>query len=101
VSAKPRCLKYSQAIEAAEQRIADALPEIIDRLVSLAKDGDLKASTYLLDRILGRSAGAKTAAADDRESPYTEEDFEEDEAEHDMLYGFLKTPKPSGASEGA
>ena len=70
MSPKPRTLKYAEALEAVEQRVVDALPEIIDALIGRAKDGDLKAAVYLADRILGRTAGAKIAPADDREAPY-------------------------------
>ena len=48
------------------------------RLISRAKAGDLKAAVYLCDRIMGRTAGAKVAPADDREAPYTEAAFELD-----------------------
>jgi hypothetical protein len=75
MSLKPRTLRYADAIEAGEQRIVDALPDIIDALISRAKDGDLKAAAYLCDRICGRTAGAKIAPADDRELPYTEESY--------------------------
>ena len=78
---KPRTLKYAETLQAVEQRIVDALPEIIDALFARAKAGDLKAATYLADRILGRTAGAKIAPADDRERPYEEAAFELDEQE--------------------
>ena len=83
MSLKPRTLKYAEALEAVEQRIVDALPEIIDALIGRAKDGDVKAAAYLCDRILGRTAGAKVAPADDREAPYTEAAFELDEQERE------------------
>ena len=69
MSPKPRTLKYAEALQAVEQRIVDALPEIIDALIGRAKEGDLKAAVYLCDRILGRTTGAKVAPADDREAP--------------------------------
>ena len=41
---KPRTLKYAEALQAVEQRIVDALPEIIDGLIGRAKEGDVKAA---------------------------------------------------------
>ncbi len=69
MSLKPRTLKYSEALQAVEQRIVDALPEIIDGLIGRAKQGDVKAALYLCDRTLGNTAGAKVAPADDRKAP--------------------------------
>jgi hypothetical protein len=95
MSAKPRTLKYAEALQAVEQRIVDALPEIIDGLIGRAKAGDAKAALYLCDRILGRTAGAKVAPADDREPIYDEaafaldeEDREEDRETRQMFAGF-------------
>ena len=48
---KPRTLKYPETLQAVEQRVVDALPEIIDALIVRAKGGDLRAATYLADRI--------------------------------------------------
>ena len=93
MSTRPKTLRYREALDAAEQRIVDALPEIIDGLIARAKEGDLKAAIYLLDRIMGKTAGAKTAPADDRQAPYSEEDFEEDEHEREEnreLFAFLE-----------
>jgi hypothetical protein len=101
---RPKTLRYREALDAAEQRIVDALPEIIDGLIAGAKAGDLKAAAYLLDRIMGKTAGAKTAPAEDRQAPYSEEDFEEDEREREEnreLFAFLKRPGKSGATKGA
>jgi hypothetical protein len=66
MSTRPKTLRYREALDAAEQSIVDALPEIVGKLIAQAKEGDLKASTYVLDRILGKAAGAKTAPADPR-----------------------------------
>jgi hypothetical protein len=83
MSLKPRTLKYAEALQAVEQRVVDALPEIIDSLIGRAKEGDVKAALYLCDRILGKTAGAKVALADDREPPYTDAAFELDEQERE------------------
>ena len=83
MSPKPRTLKYAEALDAVEQRIVDALPEIIESLIGRAKEGDTKAAAYLCDRILGRTAGAKVAPADDRDAPYIEAAVELDEQERE------------------
>ncbi len=98
---KPRTLKYAEALQAVEQRVVDALPEIIDALIGRAKDGDLKAATYLADRILGRTTGAKVAPADDREAPYSEAAFELDEEEREEDHGIRRMFAVSGARNGA
>jgi hypothetical protein len=100
---RPKALRYQEALDAAEQRIVDALPEIIDGLITRAKAGDAKASTYLLDRILGKAAGKKTAPVDDREAPYSEAEFEEDEQEREeyrQLFGAFQAQHASGARNG-
>ena len=100
MSTRPKTLRYREALDAAEQRIVDALPEIIDRLIARAKEGHAKAAVYLCDRILGKTAGTKTAPVNDREAPYAEEDFEEDEREREdnrELFAFLKRKEqPTG-----
>ena len=49
---------------------------------------------------MGKTAGTKTAPANDREAPYSEEDFEEDEQEREdnrELFAFLKRKEqPTG-----
>jgi hypothetical protein len=111
MSPKPRTLKYADTLQAVEERVVDALPEIIDALISRAKGGDLKAAIYLADRILGRTAGAKVAPAEDRDLPYTEADFEldaEERQENDdnrrLLSGMFATrelrERLSGANGG-
>jgi hypothetical protein len=98
---KPRTLQYAEAIQAAEQRVVDALPAIIDGLIRQAKVGDVKAAIYLCDRILGRSPGAKVAPADDREPPYTEAAFELDQEEKEEDNVFRRIMSVSGAKRGA
>jgi hypothetical protein len=69
---KPKAQLYARQIRRAEKRIADELPDLIDRLSELAagvrvvkqaEDGeekvyrkppDLRALRYLIDRIMGR-----------------------------------------------
>jgi hypothetical protein len=98
---KPKTLLYHDVLAAVEQRIVDALPEIVDGLIARAKEGDVKAAVYLADRILGRVAGSAVPPADDRRAPFTDDDFllkqkeqEENKSLRRMLAGF-------GASDGA
>jgi hypothetical protein len=98
---KPRTLKYAETLQAVEQRVVEALPEIIDALIARAKAGDLKAAVYLADRILGRSAGAKIAPADDRERPYDEAAFELDEQEREEDDDIRRLFSDFGARRGA
>jgi hypothetical protein len=98
---KPKALLYRDALAAVEQRIVDALPEIIDGLIARAKEGDAKVAMYLCDRILGRAARSASVPADDRRAPYTEDDFRLDEEEReadDAMRGMFST---LGASNGA
>jgi hypothetical protein len=83
MSTRPKTLRYREVLDAAEQRIVDALPEIIDVLINRAKEGDTKAAVYLVDRILGKAAGAFFPPADDKRSPYTEADCELEQQEHE------------------
>ena len=101
MSPKPRNLKYAEPLQAVEQRVVDALPEIIDALIGRAKAGDLKAATYLADRILGRTTGAKVAPADDREPPYDETAFELDQQEREEDHEIRRMFAVSGARKGA
>ena len=98
---QPRSLRYADTLQAVEQRIVDALPEIIDALIARAKAGDLKAAIYLADRILGRTAGAKIAPAEDREPPYDEAAFELDQQEREGDDDIRRLFTGSGARRGA
>ena len=101
MSPKPRTLKYAEALEAVEQRIVDALPEIIDALIGRAKDGDLKAAVYLCDRILGRTAGARSHRPTTANAPYTEAAFELDQQEREEDNDIRRLFAGSGARKGA
>jgi hypothetical protein len=83
MTTKPKTLRYRAALEAVERRIVDALPEIIDRLIARAKEGDTKVAVYLCDRIMGRSAGLALPPAEDKRSPFTEEDFQLEHADQE------------------
>jgi hypothetical protein len=107
MSPKPRTLKYAEALGRPEQRIVDALPEIINALIGQAKAGDLKAAAYLCDRILGRPTGARIAPAEDCERPYDEAAFRLDQEERDksdesrwFIAGLGRVRDLSGANGG-
>jgi hypothetical protein len=88
-------------LSAVEQRVVDSLHEIVDGLIARAKEGDVKAAVYFCDRILGRTPGAKIPPADDREPPYTEADFEQDQEDHEEENVFRRMMSRSGAKRGA
>jgi hypothetical protein len=52
----PTALRYPNEAGAAEKMIVDALQDVIAKLVSMAKDGNVPAARYLVDRALGRPA---------------------------------------------
>jgi len=51
---KPRSEKFARPIAAAEKRIADHLPKLIDNMIEQADAGDYKANEYLINRIMGK-----------------------------------------------
>jgi len=73
---KPKALLYGDLAACAEQKVADALPAIMDALIESAKGGDLAAARYLCDRILGRVATVNIPPAYDKSLPYSEQDYE-------------------------
>ena len=84
MNSTPKALRFHGALADVEQRVVDALPAIIDGLISRAKEGDTKAAVYLCDRIMGKPVGAKSAPADDQELPYSESDLARDQALKEM-----------------
>jgi hypothetical protein len=98
---KPRTLKYAETLQAVEQRIVDALPQIVDALIEKAKYGNPRIALYLIDRIVGRSAGAKVAPADDREAPYSDAAFELDQQDQEEDNDFRRLISGFGANRGA
>ena len=73
---KPKALLYADMAACAEQKVAEALPAIVDALIESAKGGDLGAAKYLCDRILGRVAAVSVPPAYDERLPMTERDLE-------------------------
>jgi hypothetical protein len=98
---KPKTLLYRDALTSIEQRIVDALPDIVDGLIARAKDGDTKAAVYLCDRIMGRAAGSAFAPANDRTLPYPEDDFAVDRSERESKYSIQRLIAGLGANHGA
>ncbi len=76
----PKALRYAETAALIEERIAAALPEVTEVLIEAAKQGDMAAARYLMDRILGRVASVEVAPQDDRRPEYTAEEakFEAD-----------------------
>ena len=72
---KPKALLYADLAACAEQKVAEALPAIVDALIESAKGGDLGAAKYLCDRILGRVAAVSVPPAYDERLPMTERDL--------------------------
>jgi hypothetical protein len=72
---RPKTLRCRDAVADAERVIVDALPDVLAGLVERAKAGDTKAATYLVDRVLGKTAGSKIAPADDQSLPFNEADY--------------------------
>ncbi len=101
MSAKPKSLLYSDDLAAVERRIVDALPEIVDNLITQAKGGDTKAAVYLLDRILGRAAGSVSPPADDHRAAYTLEEFQSDEHERLKHKNLFRAFPITGATKRA
>jgi hypothetical protein len=78
---RPKALRYRDRINAIEEMIVDALPDITRKLISMAKDGDLAAARYLYDRIGGRPSRLPLPPSIDRTIPYTCSDWSADSLE--------------------
>ena len=72
---RPKVLRYEQHAMAFEKMIIDALPEVVAKLVSMAKEGNVAAARYLIDRIHGRPAKLASAAVADTGLRYTHMDW--------------------------
>ena len=71
----PKALRYAKELNAAEQIIVDAMPEILGKLVAMAKDGDIAAARYLVDRMYGRVPRLSLPPAVDNTAPFTNRDW--------------------------
>ena len=80
---KPKAMIYAEPVQAVEQKMVDAMPDIVDKLIDMAKGGDLGAAKYLIDHVLGRVPRLESPPAEDRTLPYSEEDLEMDAGYHE------------------
>jgi len=71
----PKALRYAEKARAAEQILVAAKPEIMTKLVTMAKEGNIAAARYLCDRLNGSPARRTMAAVDDQTLPYTNRDW--------------------------
>ena len=79
---RPKALRYADRLDAIEEMIVDALPDITRKLIAMAKDGDLAAARYLYDRIGGRPAHLTQSPSIDRTLPYSRRDWTSDLIAH-------------------
>jgi len=75
---RPKAFRYRDRINAVEEMIVNALPDIAAKLISMAKDGDVAAARYLFDRMAGRPSKLPTPPSNDRTIPYTGLDWSVD-----------------------
>jgi len=79
---RPRALRYADRINAMEEKILDGLPEIIDKLMSMAKEGNVPAARYLIDRMAGRPSRLPAPPSKDNALTYTTMDWASDQIIH-------------------
>jgi len=72
---RPKVLRYADRITAMEEMILDVIPEIIGKLMSMAKEGNVPAARYLVDRLAGRPSRLPASPSMDRALPYTSDDW--------------------------
>ena len=72
---QPKALRYADKLITAEQMLVDAVPDIMAKLITMAKDGDMRASRYLLDRAYGKAPHLPAAPVVDTAKPYTKRDW--------------------------
>ena len=75
---RPKAFRYRDRINAVEEMIVNALPDIATKLISMAKDGDVAAARYLFDRMAGRPSRLPSPPSIDRAIPYTSLDWSAD-----------------------
>ena len=81
---KPKALRYEPQISAVEERIVRMLPRVVDKMIEMALDGDLRAGRYLVDRIMGRVPILDAPPAVDRSMPYSEREFKSENLERNL-----------------
>jgi len=94
----PKAIRYAEKLNAAEQIIVDAMPEILGKLVSMAKEGDIAAARYLLDRMYGRAPRLDFAPAVDETAPFTNREWAKaqyyQEKDHAAFMRDVMRPQP-------
>ena len=75
---RPKALRYEVELNAIEKMIIDGLPEVVAKLLSMAKEGNVAASRYLVDRIFGRPARVMVPPAVDKALAHTYADWTSD-----------------------
>ena len=81
---KPKALQYQAEVSDVEQRIVRMLPRLVDKLYEMAMEGDIRATRYLIDRIMGRIPLLEAAPSVDRSMPYSERDYSVENLEHQI-----------------
>jgi len=81
---KPKALRYESQISSIEERIIQILPRVVDKMIEMALDGDLRAGRYLVDRIMGRVPVLDAPPSMDQSIPYSEREFTREILERNM-----------------
>jgi len=79
---RPKILRYGDHARMIEQMIMDVLPDVIQKLGEMAKEGNVAAAKYLIDRIHGRPAKLATPAVADKTLHYRHQDWAADQVKH-------------------
>jgi len=81
---KPKALRYQEQVTAIEEKIVAMLPRLTDKLFEMAMEGDIRATRYLMDRVLGRVPMLEAAPSADRSMPYSEREFKREVLERNL-----------------
>ena len=78
IDQRPKALRYAAVARTVEEILLDALPEIATKLATMAKEGNVAATRYVMDRLLGRPARLPLAPTADPSLPYDHIDWTHD-----------------------
>jgi len=103
---RPKALRYAEKINAMEEMILDGLPDVIAKLMSMAKEGNIPAARYLIDRIAGRPSRLPLPPSIDSSLPYKSEDWISDkiirkEQRESRTAAHIRALYRAGVDEGA
>jgi len=106
VDDRPKALRYAERINAIEETILDGLPDIIAKLMSMAKEGNIPAARYLIDRMAGRPSRLPLPPSIDNSLPYKSEDWISDkiirkEQRESRTAAHIRALYRAGVDEGA